>query len=93
MVGRVTRIYSTGVVQVYINGRGWVFNPLCLEPAPGETAPPHTPDPNSKDSYFCKEMYLVACILLTRLCNISILQTNDSHLAHAHPTMHCIPPS
>ena len=33
-------------LQVYVQGRGWVFNPLCLEPAPGETAP-YTPDPQS----------------------------------------------
>ena len=46
-IGYVAKIYVNGNVQVYVRGRGLVFNPLCLEPAPGETAP-YTPDPQSK---------------------------------------------
>ena len=38
----------TSDVQVYVQGRGWVFDALCLEPAPGKTAAPYTPDPKSK---------------------------------------------
>ena len=47
-IGHVTKVYMTSCVQVYVQGRGWVFYPLCLEPAPGKTAAPYTPDPKSK---------------------------------------------
>ena len=42
----------TSGVQVYVQGRDWVFDPLCLEPAPGKIAAPYTPDPNSKNGTF-----------------------------------------
>ena len=44
--GRVTKVNAIGTVQVYVAGRGWHFNPLCLLPAPGETAQ-YKPHPQS----------------------------------------------
>ena len=69
-IGYVAKIYINGNVQVYVRGRGLVFNPLCLEPAPGETAP-YTPDPQSNNCY----SYTVYFILLFRMLP-SVLMLN-----------------
>lgn len=37
-IGRVVRVNEAGLVEVVIQGRGWLYNPECLLPAPGETA-------------------------------------------------------
>ena len=41
-VGRVIKVFPTGDVRVSVNGRTWTYNPLCMEPAPGEN-PPEAP--------------------------------------------------
>ena len=37
-IGRVLKVNEAGLVEVVIQGRGWLYNPECLLPAPGETA-------------------------------------------------------
>ena len=33
------KVFPTGDVRVAVNGRTWTYNPRCMVPAPGETAP------------------------------------------------------
>lgn len=35
-VGTVKLIHPSRDTVIYVSGRMWVFNPLCLTPAPGE---------------------------------------------------------
>ena len=35
----VTKEFSSGDVQVAVNGKRWIMNPCCLLPAPGENPP------------------------------------------------------
>ena len=38
-IGRVVRVYPYDTIEVLIEGKGWLYHPKCLLPAPGETAP------------------------------------------------------
>ena len=35
-LGRVKRVTADGAALVYVNGRRWLYHPLCLTSAPGE---------------------------------------------------------
>ena len=37
-IGRVAQVNLSGTVEVLLQGRGWLYHPKCLLPAPGETA-------------------------------------------------------
>ena len=41
-VGRVLKEFSSGDVQVCVDGRRWTFNSCCLQPAPDEDPPYHS---------------------------------------------------
>ena len=65
----MTEMYNVGTVQVYVQGRGWTFDPLCLEPAPGETAT-YTPDPKSmSSSHFFLVFSLIHYSVMSAICN------------------------
>ena len=38
-VGRVIKVFSSGDVRVGVNNKAWTFNPLAMNPAPGEDPP------------------------------------------------------
>ena len=38
-IGRVTKVNMLYKVKVIVRGKEWLYHPLCLSPAPGESAP------------------------------------------------------
>ena len=66
-IGCLTKVYINNRVQVYVQGRGWLLDPLCLEPAPGETAS-YTSDPNSMTLIAEWEVRQLIVLLGVRIC-------------------------